>query len=82
MSLGAETIDCQACTPESREKDGCGRCGGYGHVLTQWVCPGCFRHAWVRPGVHTVFEGKTWWSFDGLQVKWENSESRCVKCLD
>lgn len=76
----SEVIECLACTPESRKHRGCGTCGGYGYIYSQWTCPGCSVKAWLRPGAHTVFDGKTFTSMNGVTLVWRKGGQLCFDC--
>lgn len=68
------------CQQQNCEKDGCSSCYGYGVVLTQSQL-GCGCLAWVRPGVFTIYEGKTWTTFDGVHVTYKDGKEICSRCL-
>lgn len=78
-------IACQACTPESREKDGChrcgGYCGGYGVVLQVCSCHSCGKQYLSRPGCYTSYAGKRVTSFDGLELIQGNGLV-CLPCYE
>ena len=59
-------IDCQTCLGKPKQ-DGCGRCGGYKVIAMEASCEGCGRTYWHIPGAFTIYEGKEWYSFDGLK---------------
>lgn len=79
----SERIECQACTPKSREKDGCGTCGGYGFLIHKGKCEHCGSEFWSRPGVFTSYVGKRYRSYDGTAflVK-EGFKHVCQNCPD
>lgn len=70
-------IKCQRCKPDD---DGCGTCGGYKIIYSLWTCK-CGRTGWVRPGAYTSYEGKRWFTRDGLEVVDHFSGGRnCIYC--
>lgn len=71
-------IPCQCDQP----KNGCPSCGGYGYVLSVTRCHKCFKPYWARPGVHTIYEGKRWRSFDGLKMVVHKGTSICLECFE
>lgn len=74
-------IVCQACTPRSRKSSECRVCGGYGLLLEIVECPKCLRQGWVRPGVHSVHEGKKYRTFDGMEwVAHLKKPNNCAEC--
>lgn len=70
-------IICQACVSKP-EGSGCGYCGGYGALLERSTCA-CGNDYWTRPGVHTMYEGKKWISFDGHRLVMRGGEVCCAK---
>lgn len=81
------TIECKGCkdAPESDDwtKSGCGTCGGQKVVLVRNTCDGCRQNYWSRPGVYTTYVGKTWTSFDGVQlVQATRDRVVCAKCVE
>lgn len=70
-------MPCQACR---RDESGCYTCGGYGYILEKSKCRLCKREAWFRPGAHTVYEGKHYSSFDGLEFVWHVDGANCIHC--
>lgn len=72
------SIDCQKCDGESP----CSRCGGYGIIAVKRVaCTQCKVEAWFKPGVATMYDGKRYESFDGLQLIYRTGgESVCEGC--
>lgn len=69
-------ILCQHCCSGDA---GCQNCGGYGVVLEQRSCR-CGRRYWVRPGAHTMYEGRIWNSFDGLRLSHVDGKTVCEHC--
>lgn len=69
-------IPCQCTQP----LNGCPSCSGFGYVLELAKCHACFRTYWVRPGVHTMYEGKRWRTFDGLAMVVKDGRSVCFEC--
>lgn len=63
-----------------REETGCGTCGGYGVVLVKKACKGCGRESWVRPGVFTSYEGKEYYTVDGLKMFCHGHTEHCLNC--
>ncbi len=59
------TMKCQACRPEDT---GCSACGGYKIVMQQVACSTCGSTRWERPGCYTTYEGKVYYSVDGVKV--------------
>lgn len=57
-------IKCQACAPDDKS---CRNCGGYGIVLMQSEAADGTKY-WHRPVNHTVYAGKVWTSFDGVEL--------------
>jgi hypothetical protein len=76
-----KTIPCQAA--HLIEKDGsfgCYSCGGYGIVLQQSALVCCGRTYWHRPnGGVTVYPGKPWTSFDGVDTRWTSQGTVCAE---
>lgn len=68
------------CQGTACKKNGCSTCGGYGVVVLESACRVCQRRFWVRPGVHTVYDGKTYRTFDGLEMVWRKEGSLCLSC--
>lgn len=77
-----EVIPCQNCTDRTQreiKRDGCRVCGGYGIIATQNACD-CGRLAWLRPGAHTVYQGKRFFSMDGLEFVYTQGKVLCHHC--
>lgn len=71
MSL--QDIACQS----NHEGTGCRTCGGYKFVLAIAECtfPGCSRQYLTRPGHWTIYAGKRFTSFDGLELWYPTLDS-------
>lgn len=71
-------IKCQRCKPSD---EGCATCGGFKIVLDRNNCPTCNAVYWTRPHARTTYDGKRFFSFDGLEIivksdgKWQ-----CARC--
>lgn len=63
---------------------GCGSCGGYGFIMSEVeLCSKCKRKGWVRPGAHTVYEGKTFRTVDGIDLVYSKGmKVTCFDCLE
>jgi hypothetical protein len=73
-----QSIPCQA---THLEGEGCYNCSGYKVVLHQRSCPGCHKQYWARPNSGcTVYDGKPWTSFDGLELVWRHGGVMCKAC--
>ena len=71
-------IQCQRCEPTDT---GCLTCGGYKIVLTEASCENCGQKYWTRPGVVTTWDGKEFYSFDGLKITtYIDRKWTCAKC--
>jgi len=79
-NMKTESIACRACDSETREMQGCSRCGGYGIVLVKKSCASCQTPVWFSPGATTVFEGKKIRSFEGLEMLWQDGRLVCHIC--
>lgn len=69
------------CKKEHDHKNGCDFCGGYKYVFIKYRCSLCHRIGWFSPGPISVYEGKRYYSIDGLEMvyhmdKWFN----CIYC--
>lgn len=71
-------IPCQA---KHVDGAGCYTCRGYGNVLQQSTLVCCGKRYWYRPDSgYTVYEGKEWTSFDGVDVVWTLAGTACAEC--
>lgn len=70
-------IKCQKCKPEDQ---GCERCGGYKVIVAKVHLQCCGREYWTRPGVRSMYDGKTWESFDGLGLICKDGKTQCLEC--
>lgn len=59
-------IKCQECKGKKRE-NGCGTCGGYGVLITKATTEDGVKY-WTRPRRYTVYVGKRFRSFDGVEL--------------
>lgn len=75
-----KVIYCERCKGDAELENGCATCGGHRTVLGAVTCRICKREAWVRPGVHTSYEGKRWHTFDGVEWVDHKSSSNCADC--
>lgn len=67
--MKSELMACQTCDGTSAKNNkGCAGCGGYGYVAARIKCPTCDRKGWFRPGCHTNYEGKVYYSMDALEM--------------
>jgi hypothetical protein len=71
-------IVCRYC---KQTDSGCPICGGF-KVVFEWVsCMTCEGPYLIRPGVHTVYEGKKFTSVDGVTVTVHlNRNWECDRC--
>ncbi len=74
------SIPCQRCKDEPEDEKGCPTCGGHRNVLIQCKCSCGGTKYWARPGAHTMYEGKRWASFDGVDFVVENGSAKCPAC--
>ena len=73
-----DKIQCQG---KSCKENGCPSCGGYGYIIAKAKC-NCGQEYWARPGQYTRWEGKEWYSFDGLKIICHlDGPSECAKCV-
>jgi hypothetical protein len=83
MTPTGEKMACQTCLGKSAGDDstsGCRGCGGFGYIADQMRCD-CGRKGWFRPGVHSSYEGKTYYSLDALGVVCRTGRPiQCVFC--
>jgi len=75
---------CKACLEKTLEDlmadENCHTCGGHRICLQKITCK-CGRFGWNRLGVHTMYEGKTYSSVDGLEWTCHmNKPNNCKYC--
>lgn len=75
-----EKIACQRCIGHNKE-DGCSTCGGLKVVLSERMCESCGHISWVRPGAYSSYEGKVWYSFDGVKII-DGKNPKCGFCIE
>lgn len=72
-------IYCEKCRLEPDGSD-CRICGGTRMVLCTRHCPKCGKESWVTPGSRTSYEGKRWFSVDGVEWIDHKDGANCYEC--
>ena len=75
-----DSIQCKKCIGQSKD-GGCGTCSGYRIVLKKIACPTCGGRYWIKPGNMTMYDGKVFHSFDGVEITCHISKpNTCDRC--
>jgi len=68
------------CKDPGYDGTGCPGCGGLGYCLFKKECPKCKRNGLFTPGTMTRYEGKKYYSVDGLAMVCHiNGPDVCVR---